>query len=108
MAASSWELSPEGRFIAAIAADDASKTSKSAVIPVSGGAPRDLYRVNQPEELRPSTDISWTLDGSALLVAKTIGDRDQKKELWLIPVNEAAPRKFISTLQNGHWATAFV
>jgi len=89
----SWELSPDGRFVALISADAAAKTSKLTVIPVAGGEPREIYRLSAPEELRPSTDMSWTPDGMSLLVVKTIGDRDQKKELWLIPVSEGAPRK---------------
>lgn len=57
------------------------------VVPVAGGSPRQIIRINQPESI--ITLPTWTPDGSALVAIKSNGDR---KELWLFPL-EGQPRK---------------
>ena len=86
------DLSPDGRMFAMVRNDDASKTSSVVVIPVEGGEPRELYQVRTPESVPAFTNMSWTPDGRALLVVKR-WDRDERQELWRIPVYEGEARK---------------
>jgi Tol biopolymer transport system component len=86
-------VSPDGRLAAYII-----KESVLAVVPTSGGEPRELFRVREPESLVNNMVLSWTLNGSALVVAKrlTSGRTDRRggpRELWLVPVSGGAPRK---------------
>jgi Tol biopolymer transport system component len=85
------ELSPNGRLLAITSSDNVTKTTKLLVASVAGGEPRELYEVSAAERTR-LTPTSWTPDGRAVLVLKR-GERNEKPELWLIPVYEGAPRK---------------
>ena len=90
------ELSPDGRYIATVAWNQAGKTSMVQLIPVDGGETRELFRVNPPEYL---VRMSWTPDSQAVIVMKgtSEGDRglreEDPKELWLVPVSKGQARK---------------
>jgi Tol biopolymer transport system component len=102
--AGSWGItvSPDGRLAAYIL-----KESVLAVVPTSGGEPRELLRVREPESLVRNSVLSWTLNGSALVVTKRLtsatgsparnsstgGEAGVQSELWLVPISGDAPRK---------------
>jgi Tol biopolymer transport system component len=95
-------VSPDGRLAGYII-----KESILAVVPTSGGEPRELLRVQEPESLVRNVGLSWTLNGSALVVTKRLtsatgslarnsstgGEAGVRSELWLVPVSGGAPRK---------------
>jgi len=88
-------LSPDGRWFAshkpAYRAPDGSTRFQSLVlIPVAGGAPREILHVNKPEWL-DNESIPWTPDGRSLVIRKMIGDSGS--EVWLVPVDGGAPRR---------------
>src|SRR5207253_9321056 len=60
--------------------------------PVDGGEPRDLLRVNLPE-LVNNTSMPWTPDGRGILVRQITESSGAAGELWLVPIDGAAPRK---------------
>ena len=115
----SSELSPDGRFAAAVSADLAEKGTRPygdsygkystlLLFPIDGGEPRELFRVARPEGLAAFGSMSWTPDSQALIVIKTRGDHGKDKEttreLWLVPVNGAAARQLdidVSDWQSG-------
>jgi Tol biopolymer transport system component len=110
--AGSWGItvSPDGRLAAYII-----KESVLAVVPTSGGEPRELLRVQEPESLVRNVVLSWTLNGSALVVTKRLtsatrslarnsstgGEAGVRSELWLVPVSGGAPRKL--DIDAGSW-----
>jgi hypothetical protein len=85
------------------------------VVPTSGGEPRELLRVQEPESLVRNVVLSWTLNGSALVVTKRLtsatrslarnsstgGEAGVRSELWLVPVSGGAPRKL--DIDAGSW-----
>jgi Tol biopolymer transport system component len=85
------EVSPDGRYLAAIISDKASTTDALMQIPVSGGEPRELLRVNRPEWFHRYAYLSWTPDNNALVVGKF--NANDKKELWLVPISDGNARK---------------
>lgn len=93
-------VSPDGRLAACII-----KESVLTVIPTSGGEPSELLRVREPESLVNNAVLSWTLNGSALVVTKRLtsgpADRGTPRELWLVPVSGGAPRKL--DIDAGNW-----
>ena len=100
------ELSPDGRFAAAVSIDLAEKGTRPygdshgkyntlLLFPVDGGEPRELLRVARPERLAAWGGMSWTPDSQALIVMKVFGKsgKETGRELWLVPVNGAEARK---------------
>ncbi len=100
------ELSPNGRFAAAVSIDLAEKGKRPygdsygkyntlLLFPVDGGEPRELLRVARPERLAAWGGMSWTPDSQALIVMKVFGKsgKETGRELWLVPINGAAARK---------------
>ncbi len=100
------ELSPNGRFAAAVSIDLAEKGKRLygdsygkyntlLLFPVDGGEPRELLRVARPERLAAWGGMSWTPDSQALIVMKVFGKsgKETGRELWLVPINGAAARK---------------
>ncbi len=83
-------LSPDGRVIAAVA-DESTKSSVLFLIPVGGGAPRELLRVSQPQSL-DRRFVGWTPDGRAALV-HVLSNGGEKGELLLVPTAGGQPRK---------------
>ncbi len=84
------ELSWDGRLAAIVPSTGVQAHRGSVlVLPVSGGTAREIVHFNQPEAVACPACVTWTPDGRALVVMKSIGD---KKELWLFPL-EGRPRK---------------
>src|SRR5262249_34312505 len=88
-------LSPDGRFIATTSGpmlgDQSTKSSTLLLIPVSGGEPRELLRLSQPEGL--FGPASWTPDGNAVIVEKVRNGSLTDREFLLVPVDGGQPRK---------------
>ena len=100
------ELSPDGRFAAAVSIDLAEKGKRPygdsygkyntlLLFPVDGGEPRELLRVARPERLAAWGSMSWTPDSQALIVMKVFGKsgKETGRELWLVPIDGATARK---------------
>jgi Tol biopolymer transport system component len=93
-----FELSRDGRSIAAVVnADprDATKAATLIVVPVQGGEPRELLRVTQPGWLGgsrgvPARGLLWTPGDTAVLVPRGDG---QSSALWQVPVDGSSPRR---------------
>jgi Tol biopolymer transport system component len=84
-------LSPDGRFIATTYDDRSSKSFVLLLIPVSGGEPRELLRVSQPQELMATA--TWMPDGRAVIVDKVLNESGTEREFWLVPTAGGQPRK---------------
>ncbi len=85
-------LSPDGQWIASYRSEASGQSAVVVLIPVDGGEPRDLLRVNQPEWVN-GTSRPWTPDGRGILVQKMTKPDGATSELWLVPIDGAAPRK---------------
>jgi Tol biopolymer transport system component len=81
-------ISPDGEVLAARTREG----SDHAVIlvPVRGGEPREIVRVQQPEALGPK-DLAWTPDGVFLLVTRS--DERERRALWSYPAAGGEPRR---------------
>jgi Tol biopolymer transport system component len=86
------EVSPDGRHLAVrTGIDPASSTSSIWIMPVPGGAPRELVRVPAAAAFQnPWSQIAWTPDGRALLTVRRSG---AAVELWLLEIETGNPRK---------------
>ena len=100
-------LSPDGRQLAFL--DDLSgggpgnaKVMALKLIPSAGGEPRELFRVDQSENLSPFV-LAWTPDGGHVLVGKRRGgaNRSQTVELWRVPVERGEPEQLGLTSEGG-------
>lgn len=85
-------LSPDGRWIATAKWDASTKSQTVVLIPVEGGEPRELLRVSNPQWIN-NTSMPWTPDAKGLLVRKMLVAGGKMSELWLVPVDNAPPRK---------------
>lgn len=94
-------LSPDGRYVA-VSADSSSKSQSVLLVPVAGGEPRELLRVDSPDHL-PGFPFPWTPDSQAVIVTKLIGEG---QELWLVPIAGGQPRKLNADL--GKWVGSSV
>jgi Tol biopolymer transport system component len=83
-----FAVSPDRRYLAS--GSNEGPASTILLIPMAGGEPRQLLRVNRPEVLFGGT-VSWIPDGSAVIVAKA--DASGRQELWLVPIEGGQPRK---------------
>jgi dipeptidyl aminopeptidase/acylaminoacyl peptidase len=81
-------LSPDGRFIATTYHDESAKSTLVLLLPVSGGEPRELLRVSDPQTV--GANVPWTPDGRAILVNKNLG---KSNELLLVLITGGPPRK---------------
>jgi len=90
------ELSPDGRFLAGTSYDDRSKSSTLILIPVMGGQPKELLRLNDPQRFDRWGYVTWTPDGRSVIVPLH-GDESRaasvSHDLMLIPIDGRAPRK---------------
>jgi Tol biopolymer transport system component len=94
-------LSPDGRWLAT------SMGGAFGVIPVAGGAPRELLRIEKPAWFN-NIAMPWTPDSKTVLVRKMLVDGGKQSELWAMPVEaNESPRKLefdvnrIATYQPG-------
>jgi Tol biopolymer transport system component len=87
-------LSPDGHIIAAVFQDKATKSTAVVLIPVSGGEPRELWRVTEPESLDMRW-VAWMPDGSGVIVSRSSHPvtGDGGGYFWHVPVTTGTPRK---------------
>jgi Tol biopolymer transport system component len=89
------ELSPDGKWIAFLGYSKTAKTYPLTVIPVTGGAGREVCSF-------PPTGprgVAWTPDGRQLIVGIQSG---RKTELWRVPAAGGTPEK-IDINVDGMW-----
>lgn len=109
------ELSPDGRYFAAVSmelaedgkSEDGDAYGKEAavlLIPVAEGEPRKLFRVSRPGRLISYAGMSWTPDSRAVVVMKVLGDwgKEHKGELWLVPIDGGEARKLDVDISDWH------
>jgi Tol biopolymer transport system component len=85
-------VSPDGRWIASSRSEAAGKAMVVVLLPMNGGSPRDLLRINAPDWVN-NTSMPWTPDGRAILVRKMTDPKGVTSELWLVPIDGSAPKK---------------
>jgi Tol biopolymer transport system component len=90
-------LSRDGRALALAVSDAASGSKSIKILAAAGGEARDL--LGEVEMPFPGS-IAWTPDGRSLLFVKQVNPRDQKTELWAIPVQGGDPRRLDLTAKN--------
>ena len=102
-----WQLSPDGKTLAAALTSDTAAISVLVVVPLDGGAPRELDSVEHEVEhvelgrayetenqhSGRITALKWTPDGKQLIYAvePTGGDADDV-EIRIVDVNGGVPR----------------
>jgi Tol biopolymer transport system component len=79
-------LSPNGRYV--IIPRETGQRASFLIIPVDGGAPREVLRFAPPEKVFLASE--WTPDSNAVIVLKHTGVR---WELWKVPITGEPPRK---------------
>ena len=87
----SLTVSPDDRFLGIV--DGGSNTQTLLLVPVAGGAPRELYRAKLPEAGLDGFRMVWTPDSRGLILPKLLGANGERKEMWLVPVDGGQPRK---------------
>ncbi len=84
-----FELSPDGRWIAVKARDNTTGTSKLLLMPAEGGTAVEWLTASKGEELGGLRQLVWTPDSAGILVTK----RTQAGfEVWHLP-RQGEPRK---------------
>ena len=94
-----FNISPDGRYIAAKSGCTSGSCNVLLLIPVAGGDHRELLRVSPPEGILPAWSVDWTPDSTAVLVIK---ETAQRRELWQIPIAGGQPRRLDIDIAN--WA----
>ncbi|MBI5084197.1 MAG: PD40 domain-containing protein [Acidobacteria bacterium] len=94
-------LSRDGRYLLATTRAISGKGSVALLVPVDGGQPRELLRVNPPDRIQGFGGANWMPDGSAALLIKGKAER-KGNELWFIPINGGQPRKL--NVDMSEWA----
>ena len=84
------DLSPDGRWIATVNQNASGGFSTLLVIPVTGGEPRELFRVKIPDRL---TYPSWGPDASFVIACKITMPGNEMCEHWQVPLSGGEPRK---------------
>jgi Tol biopolymer transport system component len=84
-----WKLSPDGRLLAGIRLQGEAADRAIVLIPVSGGASRELPRLNEGRSVL-SAGFSWAPDGRHLIVnAQAQGE----PQVFVVPIDGSAARK---------------
>ena len=106
----SWALSPDKSRLAflTVTGKGVPGASMLKVVPVAGGAARELFRVPDPQFL---SEVVWTPDGRYLLCFRG-ADRnelasgnqlDMTKELWSIPADGGQARRIDLPMDKLRW-----
>lgn len=97
-------VSPDGQWIAAQRNEPSTRSQALVVIPVKGGAPRELIHVTEPQSLISYfAGIPWVPDSRGVLLRKITAAK--AGELWLVPLEGAARKMDIDVTQwgTGNW-----
>jgi Tol biopolymer transport system component len=94
--------SPDGRQLAFVVYDYATKTSTIKLVPISGGEARDLFvHVHDPKDSFFFSGIAWKPDGRELLLVKSSNKSSESKtEIWRLSAEGGKPQAFGLT---GEW-----
>ncbi len=85
---SGFPLSPDGRhFLWAARAASASQTLLQ-LLPVSGGDPRTILTLRDPEQIA-HRGLAWSHDSRYILFVKS---RDDRQQLWRVPLEGGVPQ----------------
>ena len=76
-------VSPDGRYISTASRDQSAKTHVVLLIPIAGGEPRELLKVNMPDTINLGT---WTPDSRSLLAVKN-AQQSQAREMFWVPID---------------------
>jgi len=87
-------LSPDGQQVAVTTADEASGKQAVVVVPVAGGAAREIYKVDKPRSIFRLP--VWTHDGKQILCGVSLQD---KIEPLLVPADGGEPQKFAAPMR---------
>ena len=87
---SGLSLSPDGRWLALVTAVSSADgwTQVLTLMPSSGGATREILRVQKPETIALG---AWTSGGDAVLFVRSSEPEEGERELWRAPVALGAP-----------------
>lgn len=89
-------VSPDGSLLAFTMRRDRQKVI--AVVPVRGGAPRDVFRTTPDFHVPNFASLAWTPDGREILFVRGAAavpggnTRMARSELWAVPVEGGQPR----------------
>ena len=91
-------LSPDGRRLAFGSAGGAGPRAHFGaevvlVMPASGGAPREVLKLEQETVGSVTYSFSWTRDGSHLLFSKRVAAPTIPSELWRVPAEGGEPQR---------------
>lgn len=93
-------VAPDGRHLAVVSEDQATKQTLLLSVPVTGGEHRELVRLNAPERISNGNgatnhNVTWTPDGGSVLFHKMPVGTPENAEggLWSVPVTGGQPRK---------------
>ena len=92
---SNLALSPDGRWLAFGLADRPGRhfaARRVLVMPASGGAARELLRLDQDTEGYVTYSFAWTRDGSHLLFTKRVAEPTIPSELWRVSAEGGEPQ----------------
>ncbi len=92
---------PDGRQLAFVVYDQAAKTSTVKLIPLSGGAARDLLvQPHDPKDPFFFYGVVWTPDARELLLLKASGKNEESEaEIWRLPTTGGAPQKLTLAME---------
>ena len=82
------DLSVDGRQLAFVMNDPATRSQVLKVMPAAGGEPRELLKLQEPEQF---WRVAWTRDESQLLFIKRV--KGSPNELWRIHVETGETQK---------------
>ena len=85
-----FSVSPDGRWLAFISPEKATRSQVLKLMPVAGGETRELCRVKDPERMK---DLVWTPDGRQVLFTRGGPSRDYQSptELWRVSAEGGKP-----------------
>jgi Tol biopolymer transport system component len=91
-------ISPDGRQLAFSLSGTVPETSLM-VMPTTGGSPREILQLKDPESIRSGWpgSITWIADGRQIIFVKA--QKHGNNELWQIPVEGGKPRNLGITNQ---------
>jgi Tol biopolymer transport system component len=92
--------SPDGRYLALRIPDLTPKSSALMVVPVSGGMPREVLRLNDPESVGGGYSVEWTPDSQAIVFRKNFAARVDQFELWMVSLDGSQTRKLSLNMEN--------
>jgi Tol biopolymer transport system component len=85
-----FSVSPDGQWLALLKTDPATRASQCLLLPVAGGSPKEILRVDQPQRLRGNS-VGWSPDSRGVIVNRLSGNNGS--ELLFVPVSGEAPVK---------------